>query len=334
MATQNDLFQDLLTSLEVRHTPAYSHERFRDMPFKSLFGLKKLLEEYGVESTGVKFHSPDSLRTIPPPFLAQKGCGFVTVTGMYPGAVEYLEDGERKSEPYESFRDSWKGVALLCYPTDDAAEPDYGKHRFTEIAGKAKTALLVFSLAFIFIYLLIRGHLLSNLWNIPIIIFDCCGLYVSYLLLLKQLNIKSAAADKMCGVIQAEGCNTVLSTSASKFFGLFGWSEVGFAYFSVSLISLLLFPDSSPSLAAINICCLPFSIWSVWYQKTRAKAWCTLCLTVQSLLWLLFFSYLCAGDVARIFPLHCNIIVLGFSYLTALLAVNRLLPYFNPLKRK
>ena len=85
-------------------------------------------------------------------------------------------------------------------------------------------------------------------------------------------------ADKICGLIDRTGCGTVLSTKASKFFGLFGWSEVGFSYFGVSLACLLVFPQHIGYLALVNACCCPFSFWSVWYQKYRAKAWCTLCL--------------------------------------------------------
>ena len=155
------------------------------------------------------------------------------------------------------------------------------------------------------------------------------GLYMSYLLMQKSLNIDSGAADNVCKAIEAGGCDSVLATKASKFFGIFGWSEVGFSYFSVSLLALLIFPEYIGYLALCNVCCLPFSFWSVWYQKYRAKAWCTLCLSVQGTLWLLFFCYLGGGWLREALPLTINFFVLGATYLAVLLLINRLSPLID-----
>lgn len=47
------IFSDFLSELDVPHTQCYSDREFCTMPFQSLFGLKKLLQSYGVESEGV-----------------------------------------------------------------------------------------------------------------------------------------------------------------------------------------------------------------------------------------------------------------------------------------
>ena len=73
-------------------------------------------------------------------------------------------------------------------------------------------------------------------------------------------------------------------------------------YSHVSTV-LLIFPQYINLLALCNLICLPFSFWSVWYQKIRAHAWCTLCLCVQSMLWLLFFCYLFGGWLHGLLPL-------------------------------
>ncbi len=46
------IFTDFLTELEVPHTREYSDKQFENMPFKSLFGLSKLLGQYPVYHTG------------------------------------------------------------------------------------------------------------------------------------------------------------------------------------------------------------------------------------------------------------------------------------------
>lgn len=154
-------------------------------------------------------------------------------------------------------------------------------------------------------------------------------IYICFLLVQKTLKIHSHTADRMCGVIEAGGCDSVLETKASSFFGIFNWSEVGLSYFSVSLFVLLLFPQYISYLAVINFCCLPFSFWSVWYQKFRVKAWCTLCLCVQALLWLLFVVYLVGGWYSDMLPITSKFYALVAAYAVALLSLNRLFSFIN-----
>lgn len=45
----HSLINDYLDALGVPHTSGYSEKRVKGMPFKTLFGLSKLLEEYGVK---------------------------------------------------------------------------------------------------------------------------------------------------------------------------------------------------------------------------------------------------------------------------------------------
>jgi len=64
-------------------------------------------------------------------------------------------------------------------------------------------------------------------------------------------------------------------------------------------------------------------------QKFRAKAWCTLCLTVQASLWGLFGFYLAGGWLSHVFPLRIQFFVLGFTYAGVLLALNSVMPRFE-----
>jgi len=198
-----------------------------------------------------------------------------------------------------------------------------------ETANKAKRWFLLAGVAVLFLYLFISNRLYAEWSTAALTLFNIGGLYLTYLLVQKSAGIKSRAADAVCGVLQAGGCGSVLEMKASKFFSIFGWSEVGLSYFSVSLLTLLIFPQWTNYLAACNVMCLPFTFWSVWYQKFRAKVWCTLCVSVQTTLWLLFFCYLGGGWLKGIFPLRIEFFVLGTTYLTTMLALNRILPHFN-----
>lgn len=322
----HNILSDFLEELEVPHTSGYSASSLRKMPFQSLFGFSKLLEKYGIESEGLRIDDKSELFKLPVPFLAQTPDGFLIVTDINPDSVRYLSAGVRETCTVDEFTEAWTGIVFLAYPTEASAEPDYMTHLIAEKGDRVKRVFLpicgVALLAWLFVANGLWTH--ASLWFLTG--FNLVGLYFSYLLVQKSAGYKSKNADAVCGVIQQKGCDTILTSSASKFFGLFGWAEVGLTYFSVSLLTLLLFPQFANWLALCNLCCLPFTFWSIWYQKFRAKHWCTLCVCVQATLWCLFFSYLAGGWISGLMPFKAPLFIIALTYLTVLLALNRLMP--------
>ncbi len=325
----SSLIGDWLTVIGVPHTLSYSKEREKNMAFKSWFGLSRVLSEYGVDSEAYFLSDKDRLTEVKPPFIlhtAGAEGGNVIVTRIDGERVDYLSLGESKTTTLPKLLAAWDGNIFVSYPKEGAAEPELGLHRRLEFFTKSKKWVMALCGLFLLVYAFIFNGLYKDVSAYFIAAIDIAGLYVTYLLVQKSLKIKNKKADRFCGVLQKGGCDDILETSASKFFGLFGWSEVGFAYFSVSLAALLMFPSALPSLALCNICCLPFTFWSIWYQRFRAKRWCTLCVTVQCSLWLLFFSYLFGGWVKQIFPISPDFLVLGAAYLGTMLLLNALMP--------
>lgn len=329
MKNGDTIFSLFLESLGVPHTPEYSDDRFRNMTFKSLFGFSRLLKEYGIDNEAYQIADKLEIDRLDTPFMAQGNQKFVIVTSVTPDSVTYLTETGPVVSTRDNFFRRWNGVVLMAYPDENSIEPDYAAHRRAMIIDAAKKWILIASAAIIALYLFISSGLYADWSDVALLATNGAGLYVSYLLMLKTLNIKSRSADRACGFIETHGCDHVLSSAMSSFMGIFKWSEVGLAYFSISLMTLLVFPEYTNYLAFLNLFCLPYSFWSVWYQKTKAKAWCTLCLSVQALLWLSFFCYLGGGHIRDIFPLRPAVFILGLSYLTALLAINRLSPYFS-----
>lgn len=323
---ESTIFSKYLTYLGVPHTGFYSDGRFNQMPFKSLFGLSKLFSEYGIDTAGMRLADNSHISRLMPPFIAETSHGLELVTAIDGKKGVTVADSRQPRSSIDDFCNRMTGVVFCAYPSATSSEPGYRRHRLEMIGDRAKKWALGGSLLLLFLWFFITGGAAMHISTVLLTVFDLAGLYISYLLLLKQLNIESPAAEKVCGVIQKEGCSKVLSTDASSFFGLFHWAEVGAAYFAVSLIALLAFPSTWPMLALINICCVPYSFWSVWYQHSRAKAWCTLCLTVQALLWLQFFAYLAGGLTAEAWPLRPVLIPLAAAYVAALLLLNHFLP--------
>lgn len=320
------LINDYLSALDVPHTFDYSNKRFNEMPFPTLFGFSKLLEEYGVDSEGYLLNDKSEILKLTPPFIAKLSEGLVIVTKIADGNIIYLTEGESESMSLSDFERVWSGNVLLSFPKADAKEKNYSEHERIDFFIKAKKWVLIICSIFLFTYLFITHGLWKDISTVFITFFDLAGLMFTYMLVQKSVNIHTSMADKVCGVLQEGGCDSILEMKASKFFGIFGWSEVGFAYFSVSLLTLLLNPKMLPTLALINICCLPFTFWSIWYQKYKAHKWCTLCVSVQATLWLLFSSYLFGGWLRLAWPPTINFILLVTTYLVVMLGLNALMP--------
>ncbi len=329
MKTDSTVFSDFLTELGVPHTVCYSNKLFDEMPFKSLFGFSKLLSKYGIPNEGYRISDKDELSKLMPPFLAQTVGGFVIVKSIDDKSVCYLTEGVDETTSLDEFKRLWSGFVLLAYPDARSAEPDYETHHREEIFIHSKKWILTAGVLSLFSYFFVSGGLYRHVSTVLLILLNILGVYLTYLLVQKSLKIANATADHVCEILEEGGCDSILEMKASKFFGLFGWSEVGFAYFTVSLLSLLLFPNSIEALALCNVFCLPFTIWSIWYQKFRARVWCTLCVCVQCTLWFMFFCFLLGGWLKTAFHFSIEFFILGIAYITALMAYNKILPLFD-----
>ncbi|MDE7473814.1 MAG: hypothetical protein K2M68_09560 [Muribaculaceae bacterium] len=320
-----------LQSLGVPHTVSYSDGRFHAMTFQSLFGLSKVLEDYHVPTEALRLNDKTTdLDKLTPPFLAHTRDCFAIVEAIGPDEIVCTGyDGTAKTMSRDRFMTAWDGIVMLAYPQDNSAEPDYAVHRVADFARTMRPWIIGFAALFLFAYFYITNGLWHNIWSNGLILVTLVGLYVTFQLELKTLGIHTAAADSICGVIDRGGCNSILETPASKFLGIFSWSEIGLAYFSVSLAAMVIFPSSLGWLALINALCCPYSLWSVWYQKFRAHKWCTLCLITQVCLWLSQCLYIVSGAWSATFPLGWGIAVLIAAYALVFMTLNMLNPYLT-----
>lgn len=325
------IFSHFLTELGVPFTPGFADSQFRRISFKSLFGMQQLLKSYGIDSQGLRLTDKQAIFSLTPPFIARMSNGLVIVTDSTPSIISYLTQGEMEQIPADKFIQAWDGQVFCAYPSASSCEPDYKAHCLADFMVKFRNVGLIVGAVLLFIYLFVTGGLYSRLSTIFLTLMNLAGLWLTVMLVQKSLNIHTRAADRVCKVLQEGGCDSILETKASKAFGIFGWSEVGLTYFSVSLLCLLIFPQWINYLAVCNLLCLPFSFWSIWYQKFKAKVWCTLCVSVQATLWLLFGGYLWADSFHAIFPLRLEFFILGLTYFTVLMALNKLLPHFRSL---
>ena len=331
IVTKN-LFLQACEVLHIPHTKVFTNRTFNEHPYKyTLFGLSRMLEEYGVETSGVRFSDKkaalDDLQT---PFVAQVSGDLVVVKSITDMDVTYQWYDETVNVLHEQFITLWSGVALLMAPTDEASEPHYKEHRRAERIQAMKAWGAVGCVAIILGLAAILKASLYSCFTFSFFILSLAGLYLSYLLLLRQLKISSNVADHLCNLLKHTTCTDILDTPAAKAaFGI-SWSEIGAAYFSVNTITLLLLPESFPVLGLFSFAALGYTVWSFWYQRFRAHTWCTLCLLVQTVFILQAITFLTYLLIARehhssFFIIHLSFVTIPLSYLAATLIIHLLL---------
>lgn len=283
----------LLSLLRIKYTKSYSEKLYNEHPYKdNLLGISKMLSKYGIKSKGLKLADNEALLSLDVPMVTIYNNQFIIIYKISQDTVYYILKGEEKEIKLEDFFTNWTNVTLVIEADENSIEPDYSAHLKEEVFKVLQKPLLITTCILSGSILYVMNQFFNSVWISLLIILNTLGVYVSYLLLLKQLHIHSTAADKVCLSLKNGNCNSVLDSSTSKLLGTFSWSEIGFSYFISNIIIILLFPRFINLIVLINIIALPYSFWSVWYQKFKVKQWCVLCLMVQALLWAIFIANL------------------------------------------
>lgn len=319
-----NVFTGFLRLLKVPHTGVYSNRYYREHPYRnSLFGLSGMLSAYGVDNLALRLNrSASELSQLEAPFIAFANNDFVLVHELSSTHVSYSWHGKSIRLTVEEFLETWSGVVLLAEKTERSREPGFRdnlKAEWFDIGEKIVLLVLLFilfSLSFqadrqvSFVYLMLSS--VSNL----------AGLSVSWMLLLKQIGIQTAFGDKVCSLFKKSSCNDVLNSPASKLLGMIGLSEIGTAYFMTNLLILHCASSLVGYYVLISILALPFTIWSLYYQRFKVHVWCPLCLCVLGILWSNFFVNVLNGVMPQIEIIAGEILLVGCLYSFLLLFLN------------
>lgn len=319
------IFSDFLSALGIAHTNKYSDNRFKNMPFKSWFGMSKLLTEYGADSQGIMVSDKSQILQLQTPFVAALNGGeWVIVTKANASEVAYISQGTTENATLNGFTADWTGDAFLARAQSNALEPDYRSHKLVEVMTRIRNYGIVALLVILAAYFFITNNIYKYWWAYFLLFFYALGLAASVGLILKDLGIKSKTLDSVCATLREGGCETVMD-SGGVFLGIFHWSQVGLTYFSISLITFLTIPSLWPWLALLGVCCLPYTIWSILYQRFVAHSWCTLCLTVQTSFWIIFAFWIPSGWWNAL-EWSFALIVLLLIYGITMLCINAIMP--------
>ena len=243
----NNTFVTVLALLGVKHTRSFSDQYFNEHPHKyNLYGLSKMLTDYGIPNDAIRIEDKENdLFHIECPFVAQLG-SFVVVHKVESDKVHYLWNGKKISISVSAFIKAWSGVILLAETSSDSIEPDYTEHRKKSLVHMAQQSILAIAGILIVGLAYIRNMLYADLGITLLLAVNLFGIFICYLLVLKQLRIQSRYADKICTLFSQSDCNNVLESDAAKLWGIFGWSEIGLGFFAANIVMLLFLPHLIP----------------------------------------------------------------------------------------
>lgn len=317
----------ILSLLNVKHTGEYTNTYFNEHPYKfSLFGLSKMLNHYRVYNKGLELINKENIYSLEVPFIAHIGNDFVAVKHISNENITYYWQQKKLTIPVKDFFEIWSGVVLVAEADTTSIEPDYNQHRKEEFATSIPRILLVLAGIVLIIIGFYQNRSLHSWGGFFLLVLNLLGVYISCLLVQKQINIHSSIADKICSLFSHSDCNDVLRTSAAKLLGIIGWSELGLGYFLSNTFLLLFVPQLLSYWAFLNMLGVCYSFWSIWYQKFRAKAWCPLCLIVQLIFWLLFITSLLSGLIQLPELTILDILSIALIYGIPFLLIHLLLP--------
>ena len=331
---QNNILTSFLELLRVKHTKSFTHRHFNEHPHKyNLYGLSKMLSDYGIENAATKIEDKENdLLRLELPFIAHTGSDFVVVYKIDNDNISYFWNGKKITIPVSQFLQTWSGVLLLADVSPQSGEPNYAENKKKELFSVVQKGILAIAGVLIFGLAYIYQSLFSNLGITLLLLVNLSGVYISYLLLLKQMRVHSQYADKICSLFSKRDCNNVLESPAAKLWSIFSWAEIGFGYFFANILLLLLLPQTVWLVAILNIFTLPYAFWSIWYQKTKARQWCSLCLIALVQLWSIFainllFGYIQLPEWGIVALL--SLLFVGSMYVVCVFSLSLVIPKLN-----
>lgn len=309
------LISSLLDLLGIAHSRLFLEKTAKAIPFQnSFYGISLLLSHYNIVADSVRFKDRGLISDDETPCIVLYEGRFVILRHVTATGVVLLSSSGKQVVNKEEFESKWDGSALVFNATKRSKEPDYVAHRKEELTHRIKQVGGLVAVVALLSISALRIQYLSEWSWWTILAINIVGLAVAIMLLQKQLHIHNPLSDKICGLVKTGNCDSVTHSSGSELFGLFKLSEIGFAFFATNIVSLSVVPGAVPIMAIISYVVLPFSFWSVWYQRFRARQWCVLCLCVLSVMWLQAAFYFFSGIVRSYSISIMPLCIIGLLY--------------------
>lgn len=292
--------EQLLKLTKVKVTSTTLKNKLLQHPdFPTLVSLSDVLTDVKVDNMATRIN-PYQLAEIPLPAIAhfEDGTGYITVHKIADNQVEWFHNqmGIRR-ESIAEFSQKWQGITLLAQPNANSGEDNYSKNRRFEIIEKSRNPFIISGLLLILGYSIWNNFMDLSIENpnsfYAFLIAKFAGVMVSSFLIWYSIDANNSFLKSVCEINSKTNCGNILNSEAAKIFGWLTWSEIGLFYFTGGFLALVFSNNLTETLLILkwlNVLALPYTVWSIYYQAFVAKEWCVLCLSVQLLLWVEFFT--------------------------------------------
>jgi uncharacterized membrane protein len=310
--------------------------------FPTLAAVSDALSVWQIPNLVVKI-GLNQLREIPLPaltYLNIDGGIFAPIRSVKDDSIEWLhtQKGWQRESP-SSFESRWGGVVLLIEPNAQSGERDYPDNRQKDLINASRVPfLIVGTLLCLALIFTIRWKELLISESHFMILFVCklFGTIVGGMLLLQSTGSDNTFIQNICQLAGGQSCNNILQSKAAKITSWITWAELGTIYFAGGFLTLVLglltFDLSVISLLLVlSALVVPYTIYSIWYQRNIAKQWCVLCLAVQLIFILeaaIALSHYHSGHLFQINPSTFLITSIAFTIPTLLWVLLKV-PYQN-----
>lgn len=280
----------LLKNQGIKISTNLLHQKLSEHPyFPSLLSISDVLTEIGIPSNAYKTDLDDLKQNFETavliPMQIEQGL-FCILDKIQDGNFRVItEKGEVKWFAEEDFIKAWSSGVLLdvehpavpiaSVKTDPKVYPGYLK------------SLLAICWAILTFYVLQSRLSDLNLQQVTLVMLNLSGTFVSWLLILQQLNKNNVLVQQLCQSKTHEGCNSVLNNNTAMITTWFSMAEAGFVYFA-GMTLLTLFSNTYSSLYLLLFCAPAFSLYAIYLQAFIIKQWCRLCMAVHTIVILSF----------------------------------------------
>lgn len=258
--------------------------------YPSLKALTDVLSAFSIKNRALKIKWEQLMEYGTPVMLhyQDRMPSFVIATHVMENEITYYtSDLKKKTETRDRFLEHWNGVALYVIEPDVFSWKCY----FSNMFKKHRLKLLLVTICLLLFSLLGTIPIEKNPFLYGSFILKLTGLFFSIFLLRHDWGKISVAERHFCVLTKLFSCDAVLSSNASKLFGIIKMSDIGMVYFMGGLACLLSpfygIADSQnvlDILAFLSFCSFPYILFSLSYQHYKIKKWCPLCLGVLTTL--------------------------------------------------
>ena len=239
--------------------------------------------------------------------------------------VDYSAGYHTINETKEQFCTQWTGVLIV---SDRGSMIDRKRREGKSTKYIAPCGLCILAVLFAILPRFIQ-HPPSEIsfFAISLFLLKGLGTWITSQLIRYEVSLYYSPFDQFCHLYKSFDCGEVLRSKASKLLNAIPLSDTGFIYFvaglSTLVLSLLLERENDilPTLLCLSVCCLPYVLFAVFYQKFIVKRWCPLCLSVMGLILLeaLLFLIYPQKDILHIIEVLPTLLILSSSLIFAIL---------------